>query len=341
VYRAGPAGLELMGGIDPDDWLQTDLLRVVFSSNTSTMDPNTDGAFDYRYMIDAYDWTWDGISFPLPDTAAFKDMNRVTINHPDANHAEARVHNPASRTHTGLVAGFRPFGAGAAGLYVSATVQLYRRATWGWIGLSPSTAALSPGQARTLDATITVPLGTPVGTYEGALYVEGNVHFVAADTARLWGVPSGKLYRGSVVGGYAYGSLTYPMANARAIAEDLELLAVSEEVPVLSLRKVGAGTALWVNLPLGYLKAYSDDMPLRATLRTFLFDITGIPHLVAAPEGIGGLVIDWHIDSAVEWEGVPALIRNGFVREGLRMQFDVTAGPDRDEEGEGGGAERA
>jgi len=168
-----------------------------------------------------------------------------------------------------------------------------------------------------------------------AAYVEGNVHFVAADTARLWGVPSGKLYRGSVVGGYAYGSLTYPMANARAIAEDLELLAVSEEVPVLSLRKVGAGTALWVNLPLGYLKAYSDDMPLRATLRTFLFDITGIPHLVAAPEGIGGLVIDWHIDSAVEWEGVPALIRNRFVREGLRMQFDVTAGPDRDEEGDG------
>ena len=187
VYRAGPAGLELMGVIDPDDWLQTDLLRVVFSSNTSTMDPNTDGAFDYRYMIDAYDWTWDGISFPLPDTAAFKDMNRVTINHPDANHAEARVHNPASRTHTGLVAGFRPFGAGAAGLYVSATVQLYRRATWGWIGLSPFPGTLSPGQARTLDATITVPLGTPVGTYEGALYVEGNVHSASWSTTSAMG----------------------------------------------------------------------------------------------------------------------------------------------------------
>jgi len=168
-----------------------------------------------------------------------------------------------------------------------------------------------------------------------AAYIEGNVHFVGPGTARRWGIPSGKLYRGSVVGGYAYGSLTYPMANARATADDIELLAVSEGVPVLSLRNVGPGSALWVNLPLGYLKAYSDDMPLRATLRSFLFEIARIPHLVSSPRGVGGLVIDWHIDSAIEWEGVPALIRNRLVRDDLRMQFDITAGPDRDAEGDG------
>lgn len=166
-------------------------------------------------------------------------------------------------------------------------------------------------------------------------YVEGNVHFATEELASEWGIPPGKLYRGEVVGGYAYGSLTYPMANAEVTATDLELIAESDGVPVITLRDVGEGTAMWVNLPLGYLKAYSDDLPLRALMRTFLFDVAGVPHLVPAPGGIGGLVIDWHIDSAVEWEGIPSLIRNDLVRRGLPMQFDVTAGPDRDEPGDG------
>jgi len=157
-------------------------------------------------------------------------------------------------------------------------------------------------------------------------YLEGNVRFAGPADAAYWNIPPGKLYRGQVVGGYAYGSLTYPMADARAVAEDLRVYASYGNIPVLSVHPSGRGRALWVDLPLGYLKAYSDDLPLRSVIRTFLFDIVKVPHLVSSPGGVGGLVIDWHIDSTIEWRGIPSLLRHRLVRGDLVQEFDVTAG---------------
>ncbi len=165
-------------------------------------------------------------------------------------------------------------------------------------------------------------------------YRQGSVRFDELSDARFWHIPPGKLYQGVVVTGYAYGGLVYPMAAARPVAQDLEVFASDQGAPVLSLRRTGQGHALWVNLPLGYLKAYSDDLPLRQVLRTFVFDVVGMPHLIPAPYGIGGLVINWHLDSRVEMDGIPALLRYGLVRRGLRQDFHVTAGPDRDRPGD-------
>ncbi len=165
-------------------------------------------------------------------------------------------------------------------------------------------------------------------------YRQGGVRFDDSRDAAFWHVPSGKLYQGQVVGGYAYGGLVYPMAAAQAVARDLEVFATDEGVPVLTLRSFGKGKALWVNLPLGYLKAYSDDLPLRLALRTFVFDIVGLPHLVSAPHGVGGVVINWHIDSRIEMQGIPSLFKLGLVRRELKQEFHVTAGPDRDRPGD-------
>ncbi|MGH2819189.1 MAG: hypothetical protein ACRDJ5_00900 [Actinomycetota bacterium] len=166
-------------------------------------------------------------------------------------------------------------------------------------------------------------------------YTEGRLDFRSTAQTRAWGIPPGKLYNGQVVGGYSYGGLVYPMASASPLRRDVEVFASFRDIPVLAERSVGRGRALWVNLPLGYLKAYGDDLPLRTIMRTFLFDIVEIPHLVPTPGGVGGLVLDWHIDSQIEWEGIPALIESGIVRRGLRQQFDVTAGPYRDYPGDG------
>lgn len=165
-------------------------------------------------------------------------------------------------------------------------------------------------------------------------YRQGSIRFEDVRNARFWGIPSGKLYEGQVVAGYAYGGLVYPMAAVRAIAPDLTVYAREHGEPVLSLRRHGAAHALWVNLPLGYLKAYSDDLLLRQILKTFVFDVVGVPRLMPSPRGVGGLVINWHIDSRIEMRGIPALVEHGLVRPGLRQDFHVTAGPDRDRPGD-------
>ena len=165
-------------------------------------------------------------------------------------------------------------------------------------------------------------------------YVEGNVDFTSLDGPAEWAIPPGKLHNGHVVGGYSYGSLKYPMASAELLRPDVDVVASFGSIPVIAERRLGDGRVLWVNLPLGYLKAHGDDLPLRTILRTFLFDRVGLPHLVASPGGVGGLVVDWHVDSQIEWEGLPRLVESGVLRPGLRVQFDVTAGPYRDTPGD-------
>jgi peptidoglycan/xylan/chitin deacetylase (PgdA/CDA1 family) len=166
-------------------------------------------------------------------------------------------------------------------------------------------------------------------------YRQGSIRFTDAQAAQRWHVPAGKLRNGRLLTGYAYGGLIYPMAAAEVIQPDVETFATDSGEPVISVRRYGRGHALWVNLPLGYLKAYSDDFLLRQVLRTFLHDIVEMPHLVPAPRGVGGLVINWHLDSRVEMDGIPILLQSGLVRPDLRADFHVTAGPDRDRPGDG------
>lgn len=92
---------------------------------------------------------------------------------------------------------------------------------------------------------------------------------------------------------------------------------------------------MYVNLPLGYLKSYADDFPLRTFLRTFLFKVVKIPHLVNVPYGTGGLVVNWHVDSSIDWKSIPYMIENNYLRKGIEYSIDITAGDFRDKPGDG------
>jgi hypothetical protein len=90
-----------------------------------------------------------------------------------------------------------------------------------------------------------------------------------------------------------------------------------------------------VNLPLGHLKCFSDDLPLRAILRTFLLNVVKIPHLVNTSQGIGGLVINWHIDANIDWASIDSMLRDGYLMKDLKYSIHVTASDFRDEQGDG------
>ena len=165
---------------------------------------------------------------------------------------------------------------------------------------------------------------------------ESAIRFANPQMARVWHVPFGKL-DDDAISSYYYGPQRYPVPATQAQAADLRVDASSAYGPALTERAIGDGRAFYAALPLGYLRANSDGFPLQMTVQRVIIDAASTPHLVASPQGEGAIVINWHIDSNSEWIGIPHLAKAGLLRSGIRYNFDVTAGPDRDRPGDGEG----
>ena len=163
------------------------------------------------------------------------------------------------------------------------------------------------------------------------------VRFASALEAARWHVPVGKLDATRALSSYQYGGLRYAVPATGIESPDVRVVASSALGPAITERSTGLGHAIYVALPVAYLRGRSDGFPLHALVRRALFDIAGTPHLVAAPNARGALVINWHIDSNAEWKGIPNLLATGLLRRPVRYDFDVTAGPDVLVAGDGGG----
>lgn len=163
-------------------------------------------------------------------------------------------------------------------------------------------------------------------------FVSGPLHFRDAAAAARWKVPAGKLVAGDL-SGYQYGPLRYPFPRAEVVAGDVAVDARNGVTPLITRRILGRGEVAYIALPLGYLRGYSDAFPM-TFLTALLTSRNTLPHLVAAPDGIGELVVNIHIDSSVEFLGIPNLEHRGLLRRAVPMEFDVTAGPDLDRVGD-------
>lgn len=166
-----------------------------------------------------------------------------------------------------------------------------------------------------------------------AAYDMGSFSFTCEPARDLFQIPMGKTVDGVTVSSYSYGALQYPLARSEQVRElpagDIYAYGVTgkqEKFPALVMTDYARGKVLYVNLPLGYLKAYSDDLPLRAMLRTFLFDVVGMPHIMNVEDGRGGLVINWHVDADIEHISLPFLLKRDYFRKELPFSFHITAG---------------
>lgn len=184
----------------------------------------------------------------------------------------------------------------------------------------------------------------PYEKYRKNLYFNGNLKFTGKKEADFFEIPYGRLIDGFFISGYKYGKLTYPFFKCENPERFTKIYAYGidkkeRKYPAIIEINEGKGKAIYVNLPLGYLKAYgSEDMLPRTILRTFLFKFTSIPHLVNTPYGKGGIVINWHIDNKEEWKAIPGLIKkHKVIRKSLRYSFHITAGDFVDKPGDGKG----
>ena len=168
-------------------------------------------------------------------------------------------------------------------------------------------------------------------------------------TARQMEIPPGKYYPfekdasspGSEGGfevqlrRYKFGELTYPsFVTSGGYAG--EVLFHSQAGVVAGRHAYDKGSVLFVNLPLGYLKANTDGLLLHAFLNYFAKRSLFLPYLMSVPDGVGGLVLNWHVDSNAAIKPIEEISSWALLKQGP-YSVHVTAGPDVLRPGDGKG----
>ncbi len=137
-----------------------------------------------------------------------------------------------------------------------------------------------------------------------------------------------------VVSGYAHQKMEYPGFISEGPYDGQALLASPEKGLVAGVRRHGAGKVLFANLPLGYLKDRTDGLFLHGFLRYFADKLLGLAYLAPVPDGIGGIQMNWHMDSNVAIQPVVAIESTGIYEQGP-YSIHITAGPDARAIGDG------
>jgi hypothetical protein len=213
-----------------------------------------------------------------------------------------------------------------------------------FVALGGSVAVVGDAGSRTPDGTYRPgSLFTEISGVDSLLYRSlrakafgsGYLRFSNAASETRWDVPAGKTSDGNL-SSYGSGPLEYPYAKAEIVDGKVRVDAHNGGTPLLTVRNVERGRVAYIAMQLGYLRTHTDAFPM-TMLISFLTGNDTMPHLVAAPDGIGRLVVDIHVNSSNEFLGIKNLKRSHILRHDVPLEFDVAAGPDLNRRGDGKG----
>ena len=142
----------------------------------------------------------------------------------------------------------------------------------------------------------------------------------------------------AVLSGYGEDTLRYPVLHTGDSYAGTVRMQAEGKTVIAGEHAYGKGRVLFVNLPLGYLKLRTDGILMHGFLHYFANRIMGQPQLSAAPEAIGGLVLNWHCDAKICIPAMEQLIKAGVFKRGP-FSIHVTAGPDQRAFGDGLGVD--
>jgi hypothetical protein len=131
---------------------------------------------------------------------------------------------------------------------------------------------------------------------------------------------------------YKYGDLEYPNFVTSGHYSG-EVLFHSAAGLVAGEQSYQRGSVLFVNLPLGYLKGSTDGLLLHAFLKYFGAHTLSLPYLMPVPDGVGGLVLNWHIDSNAAIKPLKEMSSWTLLQQGP-YSIHITAGPDSGKTGD-------
>jgi hypothetical protein len=146
-----------------------------------------------------------------------------------------------------------------------------------------------------------------------------------------------------VVSGYVYGPLNYYQYKTEGVYAGQTYLRSAEGDLIAGANAYGKGKVLFVNLPLGYMKAVgSDSQPLHGFLNLFARDFVQATRTSTQPQGVGGLIFNWHVDDGDDLlSDTRYLLENTRVFEQGPYSIHFTAGPDVITPGDGKGMDLA
>ncbi len=120
--------------------------------------------------------------------------------------------------------------------------------------------------------------------------------------------------------------LTYSIFQTTNIKPADDILLASNKMPVARIWQLGKGKVLWVNLPIAYLKSRTDGLLLHRFINFWADRVIQAPRLLTTPNGIGGVVLNLHIDSNASLKPIELLTKNNFFEHGP-FSIHITAGP--------------
>jgi hypothetical protein len=137
------------------------------------------------------------------------------------------------------------------------------------------------------------------------------------------------------ISGYGFGPLNYfhfvtlPLTPAGGYS-GTPYLTSPEHGLVAGVRQAGSGQVLFVNMPLGYMKAIgTDSAPMQGFLGHFARDLVGVVTTSVQPRAVGGMIYNWHIDDGDDLLSDSKFLldkTDSFTRGPYSLHF--TAGPD-------------
>ncbi|HEX8552246.1 MAG TPA: polysaccharide deacetylase family protein [Abditibacteriaceae bacterium] len=136
------------------------------------------------------------------------------------------------------------------------------------------------------------------------------------------------------IAGYDRDHLDYPGFQTRGSYRGKTLLG-SRNGLAAGISSFGKGQVLFVNLPLGYLKGRTDGLLLHSFLRYFAEKVVLLPRIGSVPDGVGGMIMNWHVDSNADVKYVLTEMNRLNIYTQKPYSIHITAGPDARKIGDG------
>ncbi|WP_146176603.1 polysaccharide deacetylase family protein [Chromobacterium sp. Panama] len=139
---------------------------------------------------------------------------------------------------------------------------------------------------------------------------------------------------------YGYDQAAFSYLATRGSFQGRVLAEGPDGTLIASLRDYGRGKVLFVNLPVTFLKIRTDGLWLQSYLNFFNTRVLHLPQLASVPDGVGGLVMNWHVDDANAIPYLDLLKKLGFLEQGP-YSVHFTTGPDTNQPGDRRGMDLA
>jgi hypothetical protein len=176
------------------------------------------------------------------------------------------------------------------------------------------------------------PVSAPVAAF-AQLDIPPGKYYPFAPAAKTQADPSA--VSDATITRYRFEDLRYPSFVTSGNYQGKVILHSSAGI-VAGEHTFGKGSVLFVNLPLAYLKANTDGLLLHTFLQYFAQHMLDLPALASVPDGVGGIILNWHVDSNAAIKPLQEMESWSLMKQGP-YSIHITAGPDAHMPGDGRG----